>query len=114
MGVLLAMRLLHELLEAAEIDLLALDAQPVAGRPRLEQVGAEQLAQLRDEVLQRRRGRPRRPLAPEAVDQAVGRHHPSGLEQQEREDRAQLLAPDGYRLAVGEHLDGAEQPELEH
>jgi len=54
----------------------------------------------------------RRLIAPEVVDQSVGRDCPVRLEQQSREQRLQLVARDGALLAADEHLEGAENAEL--
>src|SRR5204863_2479477 len=53
-----------EVLEPGQVEALWIDAQHVAGRLRLQRLGPEQLPQLRDEVLERRCRRLRRPLAP--------------------------------------------------
>ena len=57
---------------------VGLDREHVAGRPRDEDVSAPStLAELRDEVLERRDRRLRRLLAPELVDEAIGRRRTS-------------------------------------
>src|SRR5207344_3330803 len=53
-----------------------------------------------DEVLQRRRGGSRRALAPERVDQTIGRDDMARIEQQESEDGALLPAAQLKLLAV--------------
>src|SRR5438034_640503 len=66
-------RLLDETREALEVELLRLDPQLVPGRLRDDHVRAQQLPKLGDEVLQRGSRGSRRLLAPERVDDPVGR-----------------------------------------
>src|SRR5205814_3677374 len=63
-----------EVLEPGQVETLRRDPNHVARRLRLERLRAEQLPQLRDEVLERRRRGPRWPFAPELGDEALGRH----------------------------------------
>ncbi len=79
--------LLDEPLEAADVELVAVEPQDVAGRARDEQrgAGAERLAQPRDARLQRRRARLGRLARPELLDQPVRRDDLVGVEEQERE-----------------------------
>ena len=72
LGGLAARGAVEQLLEAAEIE-LRVDLEHVAVRTRLQQPGAEQLSELRDRVLEGRRGRPRRVLTPEQVDDPIRR-----------------------------------------
>ncbi len=65
--------LLGEALEALEIELARLDPDQVPRRLGDDAVGTEQLAQLRDVVLEGIGGRLRRPVALEVVDPPVGR-----------------------------------------
>ena len=66
-------RLGDQPLEALQVDLLRLDLEQVAGRPRHERLGRQQLAQPRDVDLHDRHRRLGRLVAPELVDQAVAR-----------------------------------------
>ena len=109
-----ATRLVEQALEAHGVDSLALDVEDVAGRARLERAGAEQPAQLRNGVVQRGRRRRRRPLAPELVDQAVGRNDSPGVEQQDREQRPLPLPRERERALVTDDLERPEQPKLLH
>ena len=59
--------------EPVEIELARLDAELVPPRPREERLGREELPEVRDVPLEGRRRRGRRLLAPERLDQAVGR-----------------------------------------
>ena len=91
---------------------MRVDPEQVAGRPRHEDVGAEELAELADEVLERRLRGARRLLAPEGVEQAVGRDGAAGLEEQDGEERPLLGAPEREGDAVSPHLERAEEPEV--
>ena len=72
----------------------------------------ERLAQLGDAHLQRRAARIRRLLAPQVVDEPVGRHDLVNAQQQNREQRALLGARQRHqRVAVGD-LERAEDPEV--
>jgi hypothetical protein len=54
-----------------------------------------------------------RPLAPQVVDQAVDRDDVVGVQEQDREERAPLRAPERKRLAVAPDLEGSEHSEVE-
>jgi hypothetical protein len=78
---------------------LWIDAKRVARRVRRDQVGGfrtsfglELPAELGDANLQRLQTRLRSLPAPEFVEQAVGRHNPVRIEQQDREKRSLLSA----------------------
>ena len=74
--------------------------------------GSERLAQLGDAHLQRRTARLRRLLAPQVVDEPVGRHDLVNAHQQNREQRALLGARQRHqRVAVGD-FKRAEDPEV--
>ena len=81
----------------AEIELVAVELEHVPGRPRLQQSGPEQLAQLRDGVLERGRRRPRRVLAPELVDEALRRDRLVRAQEQQRQQRALIPAAERHR-----------------
>jgi hypothetical protein len=104
----------YEELEAAQVELAAVHVEEIAGRPRDERLGPERLAELRDEVLERGRRRSRRVLAPQVVDQAVGRDHLSRPQEQDRKQRALLLATQRQGFPAGEDLERTEDPELQH
>ena len=105
-------RLGAEPLEAAEVDLVGRDVEHVPGVPGDEHVGAERLAQERDVVLERVPGRPRRALAPELLDQAVGRDRLGGVQEQRREERAVLAPRQVDRLPAVERFERAEYSEF--
>src|SRR4029450_2547623 len=100
--------------EPIEIELTRPDAQSIAGRLRLDDFWAERLSQLRDEVLQGGRRRPRRLLTPDRVDQTINRDNPPGLEQEQRQNCALLLAAqqEGTRL-IGD-LEWSEDSKVSH
>ena len=93
------LRLLQERLRPVHVQLGRVDANQVAGRLRDDPVGAEHLSQLRDEVLERGRGRSRRLLAPERLDQPVGGDRSPRVEQEQREEGALLRAPELQSVA---------------
>ena len=84
----------------------------VPGRLGNEHVGAERLAQLRDVHLQGVRGRPRRRLAPQLVDQPLHRDDLVPAQEQCREQRPLLRAPESEGAAAEAHLERAEDQEL--
>ena len=79
-------------LEAGRIELLRLDLHEVTGRPRDEDLRAQHLAELRDEILERGRCRLRRLLTPELVDDPVGRDRLAAPGQEQTQERTLLLA----------------------
>ena len=104
-----------QLLETVHVDRAPVDAQHVARRPRLEHVGPEELPQLRDQVVQRRRCRSRRLLAPQLVDQPFARYELAGPQQeQEREQGALALPRQREELPRARDLERAQKPKLEH
>ena len=97
-------RLLAKALEPGQVELRGVDPQLVAGRTRDQDArrlatrprGLEQLAQRRDVALQgggRGRGRP---FAPELLDQSVGGDDLAVLQQEQRQGRALLRAPERH------------------
>ncbi len=103
-----------EPLETGQVELIRVELEHVAARPRQQQPGTEELPQLDDGVLERGRRRPRRVLAPQLVDQPLRRDGLVRAQEQQRQDRA--LVPPAQRdgRSVVEHLERAEDPELEH
>ena len=101
-----------ESLEPQQVELFRLEPKPVAGRPGLEQFRPDRLAELGDEVLERGPRRPRRALAPEELDQPLGRNHVVHVEQEQREQGSLLLSGQRYRHPVVEHLERPEDPEV--
>ena len=73
----------------------------------------EELPELRDEVLERGRSRAGRVLAPERVDQPIGRDRAPRVEQEQREQGALLRASELHERCLGTHLERTEQPELQ-
>ena len=99
--------------DARRVELLGLEPDDVAGRPRLDRIGAERLPQLRDEVLERRHGRRRRALGPQRLDQPVLRDDPAGLEQEHREHDPLLRAAERDGLAVSASLERSQDCEFD-
>ena len=106
-------RLPHQSLEAAGVDRVGVDPKPVAGRPRLEGLGAEQLPQARDAVLHVGRRRRRRSPLPQLVDQPVERHHVVRLQEKQRHQRALLRPTQPDRQTPHTSLQRAQHAELD-
>ena len=104
-----------ELVEPADVHLPGIDVECVPGRTRHDVLAPERLPQRRDHVLERRGRRPGRLPVPEHLEQRVGRDHPIGVQQQQGEQNALLLAAERQLAAVcvGD-LERAEQPKIEH
>ncbi len=98
--------------EAGEVDLVGVGTEQVAGSPRQQAVLAEQLPEVRDVHLQRLRRGCGRVFLPEGVDQPLPGHGRVRLENQERQERALLLAPEVERVVVGAHFERPENPEF--
>ena len=75
-------RLLDEPPEPAEVELVVIDVERVAGRIRHDPMGSEETSQLRDVVLERAAGRRRRILAPEIVDEPISRTRLARVDQE--------------------------------
>ena len=74
-------RLGEQRVHTVHVELERVDSKQVSRRFRHEQVRPELLAELGDEVLERRRGRPRGLLAPERIDQAIGRDRAARIDE---------------------------------
>jgi hypothetical protein len=107
-------RALDQTLNAKHVDLAVEQSQLVASvaGDDLRAVAVEQLAQLRDVELDQLGGTGRRSLAPQTLDQAVGRHCAPDLEREHREDRALLARSDRNRPVVEAHLDRPKQEQI--
>jgi len=102
-----------ETAEPLGVELARLHADEVAGRPRHDALRAERLAEGVNVHLQRSARARGRALAPDPVDQPVGRDHLVRVEQEQRQERPRALAPERHRPAVvGSNLDRPQQPEL--
>ena len=104
----------RESLEARQIELVGLELEDVAGGPGEQAGGPEQLAQLRDGVLQRGGGRAWWVLPPELVDEPLRRHHFVHTQEEERQERALISAAEQNGFVPVENLERTEDPELEH
>src|SRR5918992_28417 len=104
--------LAHELLEATEIELRAVDLQHVARCPGDEPALPELLPQPRHVDLDALRSRPRRRLTPQSIDQAVGRNHLVGVQQQGHKERTLATAAEDEQPIVTDHLEWAKKTEL--
>ena len=101
-------------LEPGRVDLPRVGAQHVTGRARDQHVLAEQPAQLGNRVVERRARRARRLVAPELVDDAIGRDDVVRPDEQRREERALPLAGDLDELAVALDLERPQDAEFDH
>ena len=106
-------------LEADDVDGLGRHLQHVAAGPGQERRpvragGAhELLAQLGDLDLQPLGGGSRRPAVPQLVDQAVGRDHLVAMQQQQRQERAALVAANGNFPTGVQDLQRSQQTKLQ-
>ena len=103
--------LLDEPPEAVEVELVRLDAQEVAWRPRHQPL-PELPPEPQDVVLQRPGRRGRRVVAPDAVDQALARDDVVRLEQQQGCDRPPFRPTQGQPALAVEDLERTEDPKL--
>jgi hypothetical protein len=102
-------------LEAGEVELVALDPDPISRGPRLDSCRRpEEPSQLGDVALHLRDSRDRRPPLIQLVCDPLHRDDAVRLEQQDRERRALLRAAEGEGSAVGDDLEWPEDPILEH
>jgi hypothetical protein len=108
----------EQALEVLRVDRAGADAQLIAlaSRDDLRAVRArrERLAQLRHIHLDQLARRRRRLLAPQAVDQTRGRDRRSGVERQQRQQRARLAAAERDRAPVDACLHGSQDTDVHH
>ena len=83
-----------ETTEPLDVELVRLHVDEVAGRPRHDALRAECLPQGVDVHLQRSACARGRALAPDPVDQPVGRDHLVRVEQEQPQKRPRALAPE--------------------
>jgi hypothetical protein len=100
--------------EDLDIELIGLEAKPIARRAGDHHVRAEELPKLRDEILEGSGRGTRWPLTPQRIYQAVGRDDLAGVQEEQREEGPLLWAPKGNDSVFGGYLEGAEDPELVH
>jgi hypothetical protein len=99
-------------LELGCVDLPGPGRQPVAAPLRYDHPGAQRLTQLRDVHLHGLGGGRRGPLAPQLIDQAVGRDHLAAVQYQHRQQRPLLHGPERQRLAVPHDRQRPKYPEF--
>jgi hypothetical protein len=104
--------LLGQPLEAFQVELPGLCTQDVAGRPSLDALGAQSLAQTRDVVVEAMVGICRQPVSPEPLDQAVARDRLVRLEQEHCEQRPRLGPAERDILAVALDRDRTEEHDV--
>jgi hypothetical protein len=98
--------------EALQVELARVEDDPIARAACLDPVGAERLAEPGDVDLERLDRRGRRLLAPQCVDEGVPRDCLARTQQQRRQQRALLRAPQVDRAAVRAGLDRPQDPEF--
>ena len=99
--------------EAVDVELVGVDADDVARRPGDDPVGADRPPERVHVHLERARRARGRLLAPDPVDQAVGRDDVVRVEQELREQGARPRpAERDRRTVVSDHLHRPEQPEF--
>ena len=89
-------------------------ASDVAGRASLDDIGTELAPKLRDGVLERGRRGLRRVLAPEQIDEPIGRDDLPVMDEKRHEERPLALPAEFDGLTVEQHLERSEDPELAH
>ena len=99
-------------LEPCEIDLGRVGLQHVPGLARDDPVLAELAAQAGDVHMDALGDRGRWRLAPQVVDQALGRDDLARVQQEQREQRALLRSAEHQRASVLDHLERAKEPEI--
>ncbi len=100
--------LLGENLELVEVERARGDVEHVAGAARLDHLFPQRLPQARHVALDEVRGRRRRLIAPEAVDDPAHRHERVRRKQEQRERRTLFPAAQIQRAAVASCLERAE------
>jgi hypothetical protein len=112
LGLVLAPCLLEQTLETAGIGLTGVEPEQIPGRPRLDQIMSEELAQRGDVAMERRERRSRRITAPERVDDPVARHDLVGMQKQQRQQRPLLRTWRREIATIGHDLEPAEDSEF--
>ena len=106
----------EQALEAPGVDLVAAELQLVAAPARRDRavpaVRGHRLAQLRDVQLHHLGRRRRRLLAPQPVDQPLGRDRGAGVEREHREQGTRLRAAEDDRAIACADVDGSEEKDL--
>ena len=100
-------------LEAVEVELVLADDDAVAAARGLDPLAAEHAAQAVHVDLQRLEGRRWRSFSPEPVDELVGRHNASAVDEEQREQPALLRRAERSRSAVELGLDRPQDAELQ-
>jgi hypothetical protein len=84
----------------------------VAGRARAEDRGRQRLAQVRDVDLDHLRRAVRRLVAPQGIEQRLDRDDAPGIEEEAREERALLAAPEDGWPSLDADLERPQDAEL--
>src|SRR5207237_8710834 len=100
----------YEALEAVGVERALAALALVPRRARHEPFRPERLPELRHVDLERLRRPLRSLLAPELVDEPLGRDDAIPVQQEEGEEGAGLLRPEAHRLAFDADLERPEEP----
>ena len=104
---------LREVREPLGVELGGLDPDEVPRCLRDDPVGSERAAESVDVHLEGVLGARGRRLAPDPVDEAVGRDRAIGLQEEPRQERTRPWAAEGDgQSVVADHLQRPQQPEL--
>jgi hypothetical protein len=90
------------------------NVEHIPGRTPRDSTVTEGLSDSRDVVVEGVVGSGRLTLAPDALDQAVAGDRFVRVQEEDREQRPLLRAPERQLMAVVPHLDGTENSELHH
>jgi hypothetical protein len=101
-----------EPLKAGDVELRRLELDRVAGRAGDEPAVAELLAEPRDVDVDALCDRRRRRLAPQLVDEPLGRDHLIRMQQQQHQQRALLAPAERKRAVLLGHFQRTEKPEF--
>ena len=109
------MRARDQALKARDVDSVFLDAQNVARRTGLQDSLGVRADVRRSEATRACSAfaAAARPLTPQRVDQTVGADRLTGVQQQHRQQRAELRPADRHLRSAPPHLQRTEQPKLE-
>ena len=105
----LALSVVDEPKEDGHVDVVVDDVEGVARRRGAEDIRAEQLAQLRDEVLERALRGLGRPLPPQCIDEAVDGDDLARVEQEEGQQGAVLLPGQENLVLAVDHAQRSQQ-----
>ena len=101
-------------LKALDVDLAAIGRKRIPACARHHHTITQRLAQIRHVHLHGLGRGPARPLAPQRIDQAIGRDHLTAVQHQHRQQRPQLRPPNHQRPIAVDHLKRPKDPKQKH